>query len=317
MYDEIEILESSVVHPIRFFEDLYTYEKLLNFISCYKERMPDKDDPNDYYYNKLIVAVDNHTLKWEYEYETDIPGNVDEYSSTQWNKTVVTLESKFNKFTRDQFFNSKRYISENIDLTEVTKSKNYLRRIIKKLLSFYECDLKEIEIFRDSFSGPLNAIIRYIYVDLTTIAPDQNINSKIPFILSQRDVSRQLIDVNGFKLDLVHSFDTLNMKLGSNAIKLKDDVDKVLFECFLNKDFLALKSKVIHFIGEVGLINTIISKIIIESKNKLADIETLKIIQINGFYFVATKSSKEKSRLTARNEYVQSIIEDHLDEFKY
>ena len=310
MYDELEILESTVVHPIRFFENLYTYDKLLEFVACYKERMPNKNDPDDFY-NQFIVTINSETLTWEYEYEKCNPND----ETKEWGKTIITLESKFNKFSRDQYFNSKIFINENIDFTDVTKSKNYLRRIIKKLLLFNKSELKELEKFRQYFEVPMYAIIRYIYTDLTTIAPSQKIDSKIPYILSLKELSRHFIDTKRFETDLAYSFDKLNLKLGSNAIKLISHEDTALFKIFLLKDLSSLKNKIIHFNGEVGVINFFLTRVILDSRFQLNYIESLKIIQINGFFFEAKKGSKEKSRITSRNEHKQSIIEDHLDEY--
>jgi hypothetical protein len=154
-----------------------------------------------------------------------------------------------------------------------------------------------------------------LYINYTTLTPPQEINPLVQVILSENEHSKLFIRNKGYKIELAYSISQLDLKLGGSIIKLKTNEDKNNFAIFLSKDFLSLEKKIIHFEGEIGIINFFLARVILDSSLKLNKVESKKYFQINGFQFEALKGSKEKSRITNRNEHKQSIIEDHLNEF--
>lgn len=315
MYCELEFMESSSVHPVRFFEEIYTHENLNKFLSCYVERIPDKNDENDYYYSKFPVTIHPDNLTWEYDYEVKVGENEDDSPIIEWRTRIVTLDDAYFKFTRDEVVTTLNYIVESIDFKEKTKTKNYLRRIIKRLISIHETELNGLLNHKQIFTEPIKEIIRELYINYTTLTPPQEIHPLVQVILSEKEHSKSFLLKKGYKIELANSILQLDMKLGGSVIKLRAIDDKNNFVSFLSKDFSSLEKKVIHFEGEIGIINFFLARVILDSSLKLSKIESLKIFQINGFQFEAEKGSKEKSRITTRNEHKQSIIEDHLNDF--
>lgn len=306
----LNTINSTVTSPLRFFEKLYTKEGLQIAYDFYLSQMPNLNDP-DSEWNKFPVTVDLENKKWTVEYEVET--RYDEHSGSTYEYLVreYTFETELLNLIRDEFFNSKKILKKKIiDSTEDKRKKDLARTFIYKCLDILDSlNLDEFNQFNELLSRPIRSLVRFLYVNFYSIAPDQKIDKRIGEILKERESSSDIYESTGLHPDLAIEVLKIKDNHGYSVVTYEDATDLEKLKIFLMQDFNAIKGSPIRLNGAVGIVSYFLAEIIIISGLQLKEAQLQKMFKINGDNFYSNYASTEKYRISIRNESVMFQID--------
>lgn len=306
----VKTINSTVTSPLRFFEKFYNKENLRVAYDFYLSQMPDINDP-DSEWNKFPVTVDLENKKWSVEYEVET--SYDEHSGPTYEYLIreYTFETELLNLIRGEFFISKEILTKKIiDSTGDKRKKDLARTFIYKCLNILDSlKIDEFNQFNELLSRPIKSLVRYLYVNFYSIAPDQKIDNRIGEILKERESSRDIYESTGLHPDLAIEVLKIKDNYGHSVVTYEDVTDLEKLKIFLMQDFNAIKGSSIRLHGAVGIVSYFLVEIITISGLQLKEVQNQKMFKINGDDFYSNYASTEKYRISFRNESVMFQID--------
>lgn len=310
------ISSSTVTSPLKFFEKFYTKQALQLAFESFLNQMPNLNDP-DSEWHKFPLSIDVENKKWSVEYQVEI--SYDEHSGPTYESLIreYTFETELLNLIKEEFFISKEILKKKIiDSTGDKRKKDLARTFIYKCLGILDSlNLNEFNQFTEFLSRPIRSLVRFLYVNFYSIAPDQKIDKRIGEILKERESSRDIYESTGLHPDLAIEVLKIKDNHGYSVVTYEDVTDLEKLKIFLMQDFNAIKGSPIRLHGAVGIVSYFLVEIITISGLQLKEVQKQKMFKINGDDFYSNYASTEKYRISFRNEslmfQIDSVISAH------
>jgi hypothetical protein len=306
----IGTINSTEPSPLRFFEKFYNKQGLQLAYDYYLKQMPILNDP-DSEWNKFPVTLDLENKKWLVEYQ--IETSFDELLGPTYDYFIreYTFENELQNLLEYEFYISKGLFNKKIlESKDDKRKKDLIRNFIHKCLEVIDSiESSELRQYNKILSRPIRSLIRFVYLNFIDFAPHQKIDKRIGEALKERESSRDLYVSNQLAPELAAAVFNIKDNLGNPVIEYFDETDFENLKLFFNKNFSAIRSNPIRLVGEVGIVNYFLVKIILISGLQLSDVQKQMMFKINGSNFFANYASNDKYRVSFRKEYIKLQID--------